>query len=201
MTEPMRTIESGLKTPNAQTDSKLFRLPAELRNEIYAFALGGNTWSINMTEGKPRANNASPHALALLQVNRQIYAEARLFPYLYSTFEGRHNGHLRIWVQSLTHVQRKSITSVKYHQRSYITEGVCGLSVSPIFWMDTPNMEQWDLEGLKRIEIEVVLHKWGWNSNEEETKKVRARALSKLRVLVEIEHPGIEVDIVSKCGY
>ncbi|KAJ4346281.1 beta transducin [Ascochyta clinopodiicola] len=201
MTLSIRTFDSDLNTPKAQTDSKLLRLPAELRNEIYAFALGGNTWSINMNQGKPRANNATPRALALLQVNRQIHAEAQLFPYLCNTFEGRHSGHLRIWVQSLTPTQRKSITSIKHYQRSYITEGVRGLDVSPIFWMDTPNMVQWNLEGLKRIEIEVVLHKWGWNSNEEGTKKVRARALSKLRVLVEDEHPGTEVVIVSKCEY
>ena len=165
---------------------------------IYSYTFGGNIWSINMGRVKPRADNAVKHALALLQVNRQIYAEAHLFPYLYSTFEGRHNGHLRTWIQSLSHAQRNSIASIKRYQRSYIIQGVQGLDVSPIFWMDTPNMTEWRLNGLKRIDVEVMLNKWGWDCDEEETNAAKMRALAKLRKLVEEEHPGVVVDIVLK---
>ncbi|KAF2622683.1 hypothetical protein BU25DRAFT_494780 [Macroventuria anomochaeta] len=188
---------------NSASLSPLLRLPAELRNMVYIYTLGGNTWSINMGRGrtKPRADNAAKNALALLQVNRQIYAEAHLFPYLYNTFEGRHNGHLREWVQSLPSTHRKSITSIKRYQRSYLIEGAQGVDVSPIFWMDTPTMGQWKLKGLKRIEVEVALQKWGWNSNEEETKAAKVKALAKLRKLLEEEHPGVIVNVVLRRGY
>lgn len=158
---------------------------------------------MNMSAGqtKPRADNAVKHALALLQVNRQIYAEAHLFPYLYNTFEGRHNGHLREWVRSLSDEHRKSITFIKRYQRSYLIQGVCGYDVSPIFWMDTPRMAQWKLKGLKQIEIDVALQKWGWDSNEEETKAVKVKALAKLRKLVEEEHPGVIVNVVLRHGF
>lgn len=147
---------------------------------------------------KPCTDNAAPHALALLRVNRQIHAEAHLIPYLHNTFEGRHSGHLRTWIESLSEAHRKAITSVKHHQRSYIIESVAGLDVSPIFWMDTPEMGEWKLEGLRRIQVEVVLNNWGWENNEEEATKVRTRTLRKLRELVESEHAGIVVDVVLK---
>ena len=168
---------------------------------IYADALGGNLWSINMSHVEPRADNATPHALALLRVNRQVHAEAQLFPYLYNTFEGRHIGHLRTWIESLSDGHRKAITSIKFHKRSYIIETAKGLDVSPIFWMDTPNLGEWKLEGLKRIHAEVVINKWGWDSDQEETEKAKVKALSKLCAQMELAHPGVVVDVVLKRGY
>lgn len=168
---------------------------------IYDYTLGGNTWSINMGHPKPRADNGTPHALALLQVNHQIYAEASLFPYLYNTFEGRHNGHLRTFISSLSPTQRASIQTIKCHQRSYIIQSVRGLEVSPIFWMDTPNMRDWELAGLKRIEVEVVLNQWRWDSDAEETEVAKRKALTGLKNLVEERHPGVKVAVVLKRGY
>lgn len=76
-----------------------------------------------------------------------------------------------------------------------------GVEVSPIFWMDAPKMGQWELNGLKRLEVEVVLCKWGWDTNEEETKVAKADALAKLMILIEAEHPGVAVNIVERTLY
>ena len=154
-----------------------------------------------MSHTRPRVEKPIKNAFALMQVNRQIYAETHLFPYLYSTFEGRHNGHLREWIKSLSKGHRNSIKCIKHYQRSYMIEGANGVEVSPIFWMDMPQMGQCELKGLERLEIEVVLNKWVWNSNEEETKAAKANVLVKLTRLVEAEHPGVVVNVVSRRGY
>jgi hypothetical protein len=168
---------------------------------IYTYTLGGNTWSINMSHTRPRVEKPIKHAFALIKVSRQIYAETHLFPYLYSTFEGRHNGHLREWIKSLSKEHRNSITCIKHYQRSYMIEGANGVEVSPIFWMDMPKMRQLELKGLERLEVEVVLNKWGWDSNEEEMKAAKTNALAKLTSLVEAEHPGVVVNVVLRREY
>ena len=76
-----------------------------------------------------------------------------------------------------------------------------GVEVSPVFWMDAPKMGQWELNGLKRLKVEVVLCKWGWDTNEEETKVAKADALAKLMILIEAEHPGVAVNIVERNLY
>lgn len=149
----------------------------------------------------PRADNAVKHALALLRVNQQIYAESHLFPYLCNTFEGRHNGHLREWTQSLCAMHRESITCIQHSQRGYLIKGSNGVDVSPIFWMDTLNVSQWHLSGLKQIKVEVTLHKWGWGIDEAEATAAKAGALAKLRKLLEEAHPGLEVNVELKRGY
>lgn len=175
---------------------------------VYAYALGRNTWSIKMTHGttgaiEARVENGVKNALALLEVNRQIYAEAHLFPYLYNTFAGVHNGHLRDWVKSLPDAQRKSIKAIKRYQRGYIVQGLKGqgLTINPVFWMDLPRVTELGLDGLKRIEVEVALQKWGWDTNQEEMDRVIVEAMVKLRKLVEGEHPGVVVDVFLRRGY
>ncbi len=177
--------------------SPFLRLPAELRNEIYKYALGGNTYTINM--GKPRSNPyCKKYPVALLQVNRQINHEAGLFPYLYNIFEGTHEGHLKEWIKSLTHAQRTSITTIKRHQRSYILQGVQGLKASPIFWMETPRMSSWGLEGLKVIVVDVVLNRWGWATDEGEHRKAKDLAIRQLKTILGDEHPGVRIEIAEK---
>lgn len=186
-----------------QSGVSIFRLPGEIRNMVYAYALGGNTWTVNMSGGrtKPRADNATKNGSALLQVNRQIYAEAHLFPYRYNTFEGRHNGHLQEWTQSLTAAQRESITCVKHSHRGYLVQIADSVDVTPTFWMDTPSMMQWKLTGLEHIVVEVALHKWGWDIDEGKAEVAKDSVLAKLRRIVEEEHPGVVVDVALRHGY
>ncbi|KAF1932412.1 uncharacterized protein M421DRAFT_2041 [Didymella exigua CBS 183.55] len=191
-----------------QNNSHFLRLPAEIRNMVYAYALGGNTWSMKTTQHpagafKARAENGVKHALSLLRVNRQIYAEAYLFPYLYNTFAGVHNGHLHEWVKSLTDTQRTSIKTIKrYHSGYviYITDSQ-GVSISPGFWMDMPRIADWGLDGLKQIDVEVTLRKWGWDTDKDDMKRVLEESMTKLRKLVEFGHPGVVVDVFLQRRY
>lgn len=175
---------------------------------MYAYALGGHTWCIKLTPSagsgtKARVDNGIPNALALLRVNRQIYAEASLFPLLYNTFAGVHNGHLREWVESLPEVQRRCIRTVKRYQRGYIVKraGGEGLAVNPVFWMDLPRVAGLGLVGLERVEVEVALQRWTWDTEQEEMNEVVEKAMAKLRGLVEEAHPGIVVHVFSRRGY
>lgn len=183
-------------------------LPAEIRNMIYVYALGGNTWSIKMTQDTTgativRVENGIRNALSLLKVNRQIHAEAHLFPYLYNIFAGVHSGHLLEWVKSLTDTQRTSIKAIKRYQRGYIVYDLRtqDLSVSPLFWMDMPQIADWGLDGLRRIEVEAALQKWGWRADKEKLNRVLLDTMVKLRSLVEAEHPNVTVKVVSRRGY
>ncbi|KAF3051941.1 hypothetical protein E8E11_006724 [Didymella keratinophila] len=191
-----------------QIISPFLRLPAEIRNMVYAHVVGGCTWSMKMTQnaaGDPqvRADNGIKNALALLKVNRQIHTEARLFPYLYNTFAGVHNGHLHEWAKSLTQAERSCIKAIKRYKRGYVVHGLKGhgLTINPVFWMDEPRFADWGLDGLQRIEVEVALQKWGWDNDKNEMKRTIDEALVKLRTLVEVEHPGVEVEVFMRRGY
>lgn len=177
------------------SSSTFMRLPAELRNLIYYYAIGGNTWLIRGSRAGACVGDTNKHALALLRVSRQIHSEASLLPYIHNTFEGRHDGHLKDWLGGLPIRHRKAVVSVKRHQRGYVVQGAQGLEVSPTFWMATPNMGGWGLDGLKRIEIEVVLSSWRWDSDREKVSEARNCALGKLRRLVEEQHPGAQLVI------
>lgn len=94
------------------------------------------------------------------------------------------------------------LTSVKLHQRGYIVQGAEGMEVSPTFWMAIPNTSSWGLDGLKRIEIEVVLFSWRWDCSEDMVNEARNRVLARLRELIEEQHPGIQLLITYlKCKY
>lgn len=73
--------------------------------------------------------------------------------------------------------------------------------MSPIFWMDTPSMNTWELEGLKWITVEVALGMWGFDIGEKQTTAVKENALVKLRGMVEENHPGVSVDVVLRRGH
>jgi len=173
--------------------SYLFLLPLELRSLIYLYVLGGRVWVIGVSGIKPPADNGTTNALALLQANVQTHSEACLIPYKHNTFQGRHDGHLKTWVDTLSSAQRAALTSIKRHQRSYILQGTQGLEVSPIFWMEIPDMSTWGLTGLRRIEIEIVLTRWSCGSDREKVNEVKDRALEKLRALIQHHHPGVRL--------
>jgi hypothetical protein len=84
---------------NAQ-QSPLLRLPAEIRNMIFIFALSDNIISPTLwhadsdpdpehtsTVSRSVTGNRPPlHRFSLLRVSRQIYAETAILPYHLSTF-------------------------------------------------------------------------------------------------------------------
>ncbi|KAF2634664.1 hypothetical protein P280DRAFT_538339 [Massarina eburnea CBS 473.64] len=68
-----------------QIHSPLLRLPGEIRNEIYKFALGGICFLAN-----PISNSykTPPNFLALTRVCQQTYSETSLLPFTLNTFQG-----------------------------------------------------------------------------------------------------------------
>lgn len=82
---------------NTNQNSTFFRFPGEIRNKIYAYALGGynlicsryNADGTSRPHFVPLPFDTKPKArlgLNLLQVCRQIYLEAYLFPFQCNTF-------------------------------------------------------------------------------------------------------------------
>jgi hypothetical protein len=98
-----------------QRDSPLLRLPAELRNQIFRYALGGETWNFVVRESnRHRVRNCSgfQHALALLAVCRQIYAETALLPFSLGSFSFNDSDDFEIWLKALNSAQRNEVSVV-----------------------------------------------------------------------------------------
>ncbi|OSS50713.1 hypothetical protein B5807_04068 [Epicoccum nigrum] len=189
---------SSSPSPTTQEHFPFLRLPAELRETIYTHALGGHIWKMSMSyvdkdTTLARADNSSPHALALLLTNRQIYSEARLLPFAANTFSGRHEGHLREWARSLSPEQRNQVKALQFVRRGYVVESEQGMDVSPSFWMAVPSVGRWGLEGLKRIEVEVTLLNWGGMKDETLAEETKEWVLARLRRAVEVENPGVRL--------
>ncbi|KAF1949071.1 hypothetical protein CC80DRAFT_540543 [Byssothecium circinans] len=101
-TGPVRKLHNGMLDPmpcghyialvqrNAQR-SPLLRLPAEVRNSVFKYALGGqHTFDVTKIRKAPRSARSGQQywriPLHLLQVCRQIYHEACLLPFLLNSF-------------------------------------------------------------------------------------------------------------------
>ena len=198
---PLPTNEQPTLPPSQQQPSPLLRLPPELRNIIYADALGGHTFSMSLRwveKDHPiaRADNAPPHAFALLRTNRQIYSEARLLPFTANTFTGCHAGHLREWVKTLSAEQRELIKAVKFMRRGYVLDTERGIEVNPTFWMDVPSVIGWGLEGLKRVEVEVTLLNWGMLKDEKHAGETKGSVMERMKSAVEwYSPPGVRVAV------
>ncbi|KAF3001920.1 hypothetical protein E8E13_006581 [Curvularia kusanoi] len=184
--------------PSESTNFPFMDLPGEIRNLIYIYALGCRTWKVHMGAGMdhPRTENATENALALLLVNRKIYKEARFFPYIHSTFQGRHTGHLREWLRCLSTEHRDLVASIKFDRRGYLVKNAENgvLRPSPTFWMDIPSVVGGNLNGLERIQVELSLLGWGW-LDDREVNDAKEEAVKEMRELVEEKHPGVVVDV------
>ena len=92
----------------------MLRLPGEIRNRIYDFTLGGNTWHIDqrrkLTCKTPKAERNDHRAL--LRVCRQIYNEARLLPWSLSDFQCETKDDLRNWLTNFPRECRWAITTI-----------------------------------------------------------------------------------------
>ncbi|KAH7076569.1 hypothetical protein BKA63DRAFT_594012 [Paraphoma chrysanthemicola] len=87
----------AMTTRSNAIESSLLRLPAELRNKIYAYVFYEGTYCLKISnrtrpghylpEKVPVCLEQCNHALALLRVCRQVHAEAKLFPYWLNVFQ------------------------------------------------------------------------------------------------------------------
>ncbi|KAI8940198.1 hypothetical protein NX059_003904 [Plenodomus lindquistii] len=97
---PVRRFENGMLDVSRKSgrnlnicrqnaQSRLLRLPGELRNQIWELALGGHIFGTNTRASFFSAllvTRLAPNPFALLQVCRQIYAETALLPFQLSEF-------------------------------------------------------------------------------------------------------------------
>ncbi|KAF3001930.1 hypothetical protein E8E13_006799 [Curvularia kusanoi] len=96
-------------------DSPLLRLPSEIRNTIWEYALGHNTFrAVAYRRGRRRTTakwvSARSICIALLQTCRQIYMEAASMPFYLNTFAAQEN-----WTAT------RALRLLKIHQRKLIT--------------------------------------------------------------------------------
>ena len=89
-------------------------MPAEIRNLIFGYALGGRTFHISHYIGQHITKNItiSENALALLAVCRQIFAETALLPFSSNTFSAIHPQVFNMWIEDLPSVFAEAVTSV-----------------------------------------------------------------------------------------
>jgi hypothetical protein len=84
-------------------------MPAEIRNEIWKFALGGKEYKAGWSGRFCPLPTESKNAAALLRTCRQIYAEAALMPLTLATFSGTSSDQAKKALGKLKPHQRKQI--------------------------------------------------------------------------------------------
>jgi hypothetical protein len=97
--------------------SRLLKLPAELRHIIYEFVFSDLEYDI--TTGAPASalvarHQHPPHAFALLRASRQIYAEISLLPYNMATFQFYNRNMLDIFFRALSSQQVAAVRRVRF---------------------------------------------------------------------------------------
>ncbi|KAF2277408.1 uncharacterized protein EI97DRAFT_290545 [Westerdykella ornata] len=131
----VRRLENGLldierkgrypKLFRENANSPLLRLPPEIRNMIFRYAVGGMTfdftacerpWLQRLRGWKPRVNNPIKNCFSLLRVCRQIYSETALLPFSANTFHISEDQQEDFddWLQDRLPIERDAITSLQY---------------------------------------------------------------------------------------
>ena len=99
------------------SETSLLRLPAEIRNLIWEYALGGRTIRcFALSFPTPTSRIAKGANNALLRVCRQIYAETALSPYRMNTFSFDSFWSTQQWLRTESKalpVQRQAIKTVR----------------------------------------------------------------------------------------
>jgi len=133
--------------------SPLLRLPAELRNKIYEYALGGMELRISYRTRKfallsalsydPSVSLTPLHRfVGLTLVSRQLYAETKILPFDLCTMDvTRSSFHFQI--ERLNATQRQAISTIRMHYMNAISGAVWRF-----LWSEVRL-----LTGLKRVEV------------------------------------------------
>ncbi|KAH4935009.1 hypothetical protein HBI79_080080 [Parastagonospora nodorum] len=154
---------------SSNQNSQLLRLPAELRNRIWKYALGAMEFrplyrSSGKSSFQPKPSEKK-NAFALLRVCRQIYSETASLSFAVNSFSIR--SHRRMSFASLRHFQRYQI-----HQINEIRIEVA----SPVTWIHFDKLKLGILPELRRIRFCIFPdpdHKWEKKSFTECENSVR----------------------------
>jgi hypothetical protein len=171
MFDPLRTGAEVCSAMQNQRDSPLLRMPPEIRNRIYDFALGGNTFVLLKDDDTEKIVNKtkSKNALALLAVSRQLYAETALLPFSLNVFSSVSPSRLRSWASEIQPVHRNNITALKlvtcFFKVSTDFEVCSHYFGKPKDWIFS------ELPSLRHIHLRIVLFNYTKNTE----KDVRAR--------------------------
>ncbi|OAG15989.1 hypothetical protein CC77DRAFT_1078733 [Alternaria alternata] len=164
-----------------QQGSPLLRLPPELRCLVFEYALGGNTYMIryHRTSKAVKNTTVTKHALALLSVCRQIFAETALLSFSLNTFSVFHPVVFNMWIKSFHPAFAEVVTSVRIdtlalwykthynkHRAQYIPLGNSNIQLSSM------------LTSLKVIQIAFI---------------VKATSMEDTNVMEELNKQGEEI--------
>jgi hypothetical protein len=110
------TGATSARSPVLQT--QLLRLPAELRVQIWKYALGGKMFEVycwpsyNYHKNPTRVLNRERNCLSLLRTCRQIYQEARLIPFTSNRFRIKNESGFQTWLDELDTSQQEAIAEL-----------------------------------------------------------------------------------------
>jgi hypothetical protein len=110
-----KSLTSSHSTESNQQDSRLLRLPAEIRNTIYKYTLRDETIRIKL-QGTMRPSRSNHSSTALLQTCRQIRYEARSILYSQATF---FCGYHHLTPGNLNSLGAKAIQAIQSLRLSY----------------------------------------------------------------------------------
>ncbi|KAG9188772.1 hypothetical protein G6011_07477 [Alternaria panax] len=184
--------EKNEATKRNTAESPLLRLPAELRNEIYKYALGRHVYPV------PGDGRKNPRALNLVRVCRQIQQEAAFLPYSLSVLSSRMAIHLEEFVSRLSISQRNAIETIQLSEIGYAE---CSYS----YWNGEDVSEFFHsgkLNGLQTVVIEKVCPAV-WLSLEHQDQEIRKLAQVvrswKAGITVMVRDYGDDVDLSVEC--
>ena len=142
--------------------TSLLCLPAELRNMIWEYVLGGNIFEVHSWFSYSRGRtmtkvlNQKKNSLSLLRTCWQIYSEARLFPYRFNGFRIKNEDTIAPWLSGFEAFKLKTITEI--HLVTWRAGRMLeGSSFFPNRMPDVLPLRQ--LPGLRRLCIEVRLQR------------------------------------------
>lgn len=176
------------------SSTPLLQLPAEIRNRIFAYALGGRSFQVLGNQVKCYSKYPNPESLSLLRTCRQIYSETALLPFSANIFRVTNEqspGDLESWLQLRLPVERESITML--HCRMGSPEPLQFLRRFLSAWKLKPT----DLPNLKRVHVDIS----GWPRLLDERGTAHGNipedAMEELERHFDALYPGVEVSVAN----
>lgn len=195
---------------NAQ--SPLLRLPPEIRNMIFRYAVGGMTfdfttydrpWLHRLQGWKPRVCNPIQNCFSLLRVCRQIYSETALLPFSANIFHVSKvdKDGFDEWLHSRSPIEQDAITAIQYtsFQPPILTRGPDRDLLVPFnqsYWYEEMSRAISGRSRLRWLKLRVRAVKWSMAGNEESPRKyfkILRKEIRRAKRRIEAEHGGLYV--------